>query len=219
MFSEYYAFWLSFVFKLSHKLNSYNNKDHEDTILSNKTLLSDIIFEILPFRVYDHLFNCCRNCSSKNKYVFCTRFHVRERAVSDFLNKTLLFCPGFFPGTITGDVVLTNAVHLFVHYHGINHFDKNKDILKNYENKNIGIFYYDYINNPFTVYKFYLEVLCRIIFNNVVKKVLPKLIRDFDANNSYSCRQVTICNKKIVHLLKKKQDYFLLLSEKLRFYA
>ena len=55
------------------------------------------------------------------------------------------------------------------------------------------------------LYKFYLEILCRIIFNNIEKKVLPKLKSDFDTNNSYSCRQVTICDKKNCYSVKKNK--------------
>ena len=75
------------------------------------------------------------------------------------------------------------------------------------KNKKIGDFYYDYINNPFMLYKFYLEIFCRIIFNNVDKKDLPKLISDFDANKSYSCRQVIICDKNICPAFKKTIFY------------
>ena len=46
-------------------------------------------------------------------------------------------------------------------------------------------------------------MLCRIICNNIDKKVLPKLISDFEANNSYSCRQITICDKKDCPSVKK----------------
>ena len=68
-------FWLSFVFKLSHKLKSYHNEDHEDTILSvKKIIFSDIIFEILPFRVYDNLFNCLVTIMLKINMLFVPGF-------------------------------------------------------------------------------------------------------------------------------------------------
>ena len=119
---------------------------------------------------------------------------------------TLLIFPDFFLNAITEDMVLTNAIPLFVHYHGIVHRNKHKDIMKN-KKKKIGVFYYDYINNLFMLYRFYLEIFCRIVFNNVDKKDLPKLISDFDANKSYSCRQKIICDKKICPTFKKTIFY------------
>lgn len=192
-----------FGYPLSSNLKGYFDK--EDTTVSvKKTIFSDTFFKILPFRVYSHLFNCSRSYYDYNKCVFCTRFYVKEKALSDFLNVTLLVHPDFFPDAITKDVLLTTVEPLFVHYHDIVHSNKHKDILKNH-NKNIRFFYCNYVSNSFMLYKFYLEILCRIIFNNIDKKVLPKLKSDFDANNSYSCRQVTICDKKICSSVKKNK--------------
>ena len=105
-----------------------------------ETIFSDIIFEILPFRVHCHLFNCSRSYYDYNKCTFCTRFYVREKNLSDVCNVTLLVRSDFFPVSITEDVMLTNAVPLFVHYHGILYPNKHQDILKDNNNKNIGVF-------------------------------------------------------------------------------
>ena len=79
-------------------------------------------------------------------------FHVKERALSNFLNKTLLLLPDFFPSAITEFITLENPVPLFGHHHG-----------------KFEVLYYECINSPFMLHKFYLEVLCRIAFSNVVK--------------------------------------------------
>ena len=79
MFGKSYDVWLSFGFHLSYKLQKYFDKD---TMLivkkKKKKKMSDIIFEMLPFRVYNHLFYCCRGFYFYNKCTFCTRFQVKE---------------------------------------------------------------------------------------------------------------------------------------------
>ena len=73
----------------------------EDLMLIVKTkLLSDVIFDRLPFRVYDHFFNCNRGFYVLNKCNFCTRFHVKEKALSDFLNEELMFNYGLLQSAL-----------------------------------------------------------------------------------------------------------------------
>ena len=60
-------------------------------LIVKRKLLSDFIFDTLPFRVYDHFCNCDSGFYVHNKCNFCTKFHVREKTLSDFLNKTLMF--------------------------------------------------------------------------------------------------------------------------------
>ena len=38
------------------------------------------------------------------------------------------------------------------------------------EHNNFGVIYYESVNSVFVLYKFYLEVFCCVIFNNVLKK-------------------------------------------------
>ena len=47
-------------------------------VKKKKKMLSDIIFETLPFRVYNHLFYCYRGFYIYIKCTFCTRFQVKE---------------------------------------------------------------------------------------------------------------------------------------------
>ena len=60
-------------------------------LIVKKKLLSNVIFDTLAFRVYDHFFNCNRGFCVLNKCNFCTRFHVKDKALSDFLNEELMF--------------------------------------------------------------------------------------------------------------------------------
>ena len=45
---------------------------------------------------------------------------------------------------------------------------RDNDFENNYGN--FGLIYYESVNSVFMLYKFHLEVLCRVSFNNVLKK-------------------------------------------------
>ena len=68
---------------MSKKKKKKNKKKYEKKKIikkkkKKKKKMSDIIFEMLPFRVYNHLFYCCRGFYFYNKCTFCTRFQVKE---------------------------------------------------------------------------------------------------------------------------------------------
>ena len=146
-----------------------------------------------------------------NKFTFCSRFHVRKRAASVFLNQKLVLLPDFFPKAITEDIVLKKAVFLFVHYHGIIYSSRDRNFENNYGN--FEVLYYESINSAFILYRFYLEVLYRTIFNNVTKKILPESLSDYDANNLHYCRQRTICDKNVCPAVEKTKITSALIKE------
>lgn len=73
--------------------------------------------------------------------------------VLGFKSKKLVLLD-FFPSAITEDITLENAVRLFAHYHGIICSCRDKNFGNNYGI--FGVLYYEYINIPFMLYKFYL---------------------------------------------------------------
>ena len=126
--------------------------------------MSHVIFELLPFRIfYFH-----------NECTFCTRFHVSERPLSGFGNKKMVLSSSFFPGAFTEMISLENDVPLFEHYHHIIYSSRDKYFENNYGN--FGVIYYESVNSSFMVYKFYLEMICRVIVNNVIKKHFTNIV-------------------------------------------
>ena len=178
LLGRYHDKSLSFSFPLSNRLQKYF--DDEDLMLVvKKKIMNELIFEILPFRIFHHLFYCNRGFYMNNKCVFRTRFHVRERLFSDFLNQKLKFSKSYFPCNFVHDVFL-NQISLFIHYHGIIYANTDKDFENIYGN--FGVLYYEEVGRPFLLYKFYLEILCRVIFNKFFTKVMPIMFNDFDLN-------------------------------------
>ena len=66
------------------------------------------------------------------------------------------------------NIFVADDVPFFVHYHGIMYKAHDNNFENN--NSNFGVIYYESVNSVFVLYKFYLEVFCCVIFNNVLKK-------------------------------------------------
>ena len=68
-------------------------KNYSETTLlfAKKKLLDEIIFDVLPLRVYCHLFYCNRGFNVVNKCSYCTRFYVPKSCTSDCLDNKFTF--------------------------------------------------------------------------------------------------------------------------------
>ena len=79
-------------------------------------ILNDIIFETLPFGVNDHLFFCNRYFYFEKYCCFCTRFHVRDKALSHFSKPKSDPFSSVFPKELLSDnIFVTDNVSVFVH--------------------------------------------------------------------------------------------------------
>ena len=177
--------------------------------------MNDLIFEILPFRIFHfYFYSIVAEVFTCMISVFCTRFHVRERHLSDFLNQKFTFSKNYFSGDFVHDIYL-DKISLFLHYHGIIYARRDKNFENSYGN--FGVLYFEEVDRPFLLYKFYLEILCRVIFNNFLKNVMPIMLNDFDLNENFICRRKRFCDRKacsgnerkqIISILVKKTAFF-----------
>ena len=203
MFDKYSDVWMSFAYQLHHKLKKYFDEDL--MLIVKKKLLSDVIFDTLPFCVYDHFFNCNRGFYVHNKCNFCNRFYVKEKALSNFLNEKLMFNYGLSPIVLVENFdFLENGIQFFLHYRGIIYKGRDKNFDNNYDK--FGVIHYESVNSPSMLYKTYSEILCR-------KKVLPLILTDFDRKKVSRCRACSYCSgndclgsrrKKIISIFIKE---------------
>ena len=129
-------------------------------------------------------------------------FHVRDKVLSHTLNHKMTLPVLFFPKELlSDDIFVADDVSLFVHYHSIMYSAHDND----FENGNFAVVYYKSVNSVFMLYKFYLKVLCRVIFNNIFKKVLTIILKDFNQNMSSSCRKRNFVVKILLALEKKER--------------
>ena len=64
----------------------------------------------------------------------------------------------------------------------------------------VGTLFYDVISSPILLWKFYLDVLARIVLNHCDKFILLVLLSGFDTNG---CRNSTVCNSENCFSFKK----------------
>ena len=86
-------------------------------------------------------------------------------------------------------------VNLFVH-------SSSQNRQRLYSPDNVGTLYYEIISSPFILFKFYFDVLARIIFDHSDKFILPALISGLDSNE---CRKTTACSPMNCFSLKKNK--------------
>ena len=56
------------------------------------------------------------------------------------------------------------------------------------------------------LHKFYLEVLCCVLFNNVFKKVLTIILKNLDLSASSSCRKRRFCSKDCFFFREERKE-------------
>ena len=152
-----------------------------------KEIYSRLYYSILPFRVWSHVFLCCRSQFESNMCLFCTKLCLKNEKVNGAINDTLKI--GYFenfPASLYCSVMSSDEINLFVH-------SSSQDREKLFDPNNFGTLFYEVISSPFMLWKFYLDVLARIVLKHCDKHLLPSLLSGFDGNK---CRNATVCNSE-----------------------
>ena len=128
--------------------------------------------------------------------------------ISNYVNKKLLFnVRELFPLNITSTVVYVPQVSLFVHVR----FGKRNQ--RCHSKKNYGILGYEEISSPFLLFKHYIDIIGRIVFNSCNKYLLPALFEGEDHSmcfDRYNVFSATSCfsEKKKKRKIKVKVYLF-----------
>ena len=80
--------------------------------------LKEIVYLILPFQIYYHLFHCLHGFDVVNRCQYCTRFNVQSVPLSKFLGRKFTFKLDFFRKEFT-DNFLADDIYLNFHYTGV----------------------------------------------------------------------------------------------------
>ena len=97
---------------------------------------------------------------------YCTKLCITNKKISDHIKNNLFVHTNDFPNQLRQGFILTQKVPLFVHTYidMKNVFAHTNSAMKN-DRSNFGRIYYESKNSPFMLWKFYLDILCRIVFN------------------------------------------------------
>ena len=154
------------------------------------------------FRVWNHLFLCCRSQYERNICLFCTKIRLKNKKVVKAICKTLkVDCFDCVSPSLIDDVIIRGDVNLFIH-------SRSQDRQKLYNSNNFGTLFYEVISSPLSLQKFYLDVLARVVFNHYDKFILPSLISGLDISEYRHSNVCTIDNSFSFKKLKVREVVF-----------
>ena len=136
-------------------------------------------------------------------YKYCTKLYIKNKKISDHINNNLFIHMNEFPTQLKEGIWLTQKINLFIHSNIAaknDLFGLKFDItLKNdlFE-LNFGSLYHESINSPFLLWKAYLDILCKIVFNVLYRFIFPLIVSGIGVN----CRNVTVSSSTSCSSLK-----------------
>ena len=82
-----------------------------------KIIWNELFFAIFPFRVWNHLFLCCRSQYESSMCLFLTKIYLRNKRLLLSIEKylTVDILVNFFPVHLSYRIISGGHVHLFVH--------------------------------------------------------------------------------------------------------
>ena len=105
-----------------------------------------------PFRIWNNVFLCGRSKYVKDICLDYTKLYTQNKKISNFINDELCLNISEFPYEITRGIVFANKIHLFPH---TNTYCRKNDPF----GTNLSSLYYESINSPSLLWKFYLDAL------------------------------------------------------------
>ena len=203
--SPYVDFLISFSNQLFVSLEKYVNEDN--LFLVKDVLMDRLYHSVLPFCVWNHLFLCQRLNSMASICGYCTKLFIKNKKISDHINNNLFVHTSESPNQLKqvhiSEFPLTQKVPLFVHTNVVTKNNKS----------NFGEIYYESIGSSFMLWKFYLDILCRIVFNVSHELIFPLLM----SGNDLNCRDFTVCTSKHYSNLKKSKVKVIFFRELVEF--
>ena len=89
----------------------------------------------------------------------CTMLRVKNVKVNKQIKDKLMIETSLFPVLLRSSVLYVSEVHLFIHT------NFSKDHQRPYSKNNFGVLYYEVVSSPFLLFKSYLDIIDRVIFN------------------------------------------------------
>ena len=105
--------------------------------------------------------------------------------INNYIRKKFCIKTCFFPMLLRRSILYAPDIRLFVSIRS------GRDRQRPYCEHNFGVLFYEEISSPFLLFKFYLDILGRIIFNVCDKHLLPIMLNNqyLSARKNYSARK------------------------------
>lgn len=161
-----------------------------------------MFYSVMTFRVWSHFRFCSRSQRNINICQCCTKLQITDSKIVNYINKKLIIdvCK-LFPSALRSTVVYAPQVPMFFNVR----FGLDKQ--RPHSQKIYGVLHYEEVSSSFVLFKTYLDIIGRIIFNYCDKYLIPNLFEKFIRLKSLSYN-----NKKHFSVKKKKLKQNLYLS-------
>ena len=166
-----------------------------ENIMRLETEVFDRMFySVMLFRVWSHFWFCSRSQWDINICQYCTKLQITDSKIINYINKKLIIdvCK-FFPSALRSIVVCAPQTPTSVNVR----FGLDKQ--QPHSHKNYGVLHYEEVSSSFVLFKTYLDIIGRIIFNYCDKYLIPNL---FEKN--IRLKSLSYNNKKYFSVKKKK---------------
>ena len=93
-------------------------KEHvneENLYLVKEAVMNKLYYSVLPFRVWNNLFLCKRSQYGTIMCRYCTKLYIKDKKISDHINKELYVQIDEFLVQISQGVVAARWISLFAH--------------------------------------------------------------------------------------------------------
>ena len=177
VFGYFTSFILSYYENLPFKFK--NNYSEITFLLVKKKLLDEIIFDVLPLKIYCHLFYCDKGFNAVNICFIVQGFLFQTVAHQVISIKSLLSTVIFLRLIVR--IFLLKELLCFSTQMEFFLSPKYSHLKGNYEN--MGVPFFENVDRPFVLYQFYLEVFSRVVLNSSKKKILPILFKGYSDNS------------------------------------
>lgn len=111
-----------------------------------RELYCRLYYSIPPFRVWTHVWNCCRSQYERSVCQFCTKLFIKNKKVDKDIRKRLTIdARKNIPSMLYYSVMSDGLLSLFAHV------NCGRDRQRPYSENNFGILYYEVISSPFVL--------------------------------------------------------------------
>ena len=158
----------------------------EDSLYLVKDMLMDrLYYSVLPFRVWNHLFLYER---SESMCRYCSKLYIQNKKISDHINNNLFVPICDFPRQFKRGFSLTYKIPLHVH---------TNTVMKN-DRWYFKILYHKGIDSSLKLWKLYLDILSRVVYNVSYKFIFSLLLSGSTDMNSCCTNKNCILKKNMV---------------------
>ena len=195
---DYFEFIENNLKLLTKKIQAkFKEKVIKNSFIFNITDLKvqKIIYQLLPFRIFCHLFFCRKGSKTASKCLIFTRMFVDNYDISVMFEEYFVLKKkniSHLPISNLMETVKVKSISLNVYYM-VGDFGKK---IEEKKAEDFGNIFFDSVNNSFSIYVLYLDNFLRI-YLNLVNPINELIIENYLSENGSVVKNVKNVKEKI----------------------